>query len=154
MNEILKKVWESYLSPMVRRPSARQVAALCYRDKNGKREVLLVTSRGTGRWILPKGWHEDGLSAAASAELEAWEEAGVKRGHIASEPLGSFGYHKVLDDGLPLPVEADVFPLEVRKVADDFPEAKERKRKWVEIDRAVDMVREPGLKRLLREIQD
>lgn len=152
MTDLLKKVWGEVVQPMVRRPMARQVAALCYRDRKGTREVLLVTSRGTGRWILPKGWHEDGMSAAAAAEQEAWEEAGVAKGQISDQPVGRFAYHKELDDGLPLPVEAEVFPMKVKKVADDYPEAGERKRKWVKPEKAAEMVAEPGLKRILRDI--
>ncbi|MFC6583776.1 NUDIX hydrolase [Sulfitobacter aestuariivivens] len=51
-----------------------QFAALCYRVKKGKVQVLLVTSRGTKRWIVPKGWPMDGKTPAQSAALEAWEE--------------------------------------------------------------------------------
>ena len=65
--------------------------------KNNKIQVLLVTSRGSGRWILPKGWPMDGKTPAASAAQEAWEEAGVD-GTPDSRPLGLFSYNKSLDD--------------------------------------------------------
>ena len=61
------------------RPERHQVAALCWRmGQGGAVEILLVTSRDTGRWVIPKGWPMDGKSASAAAAREAWEEAGVK----------------------------------------------------------------------------
>ena len=51
-----------------------QFAALCYRIKRGKVQVLLVTSRRTKRWIVPKGWPMEGRTPADSAAQEAWEE--------------------------------------------------------------------------------
>ncbi len=54
----------------------------------------MITSRDTGRWILPKGWPIDGLDEAGSALQEAWEEAGVKDGRIANAPIGTFDYQK------------------------------------------------------------
>jgi 8-oxo-dGTP pyrophosphatase MutT (NUDIX family) len=141
MTDFLKKAWEEVFSPMMRRPSQRQVAALCYRNGDAGKEVLLVTSRHTGRWILPKGWHEDGMSARDAAAREAWEEAGVKKGTIAEEPVGQFAYRKQLDNGALATCAASVFPLKVKKMSGEFPEAHERKR---------EMVNEPGLRRILR----
>lgn len=150
MTDFFKKAWEEVLSPMMRRPSQRQVAALCYRNGDAGKEVLLVTSRNTGRWILPKGWHEDGMTASDAAAREAWEEAGVKKGVIADEPVGQFAYLKQLDNGVAAPCATSVFPLKVKKLEGKFPEAAERKRKWVSIERAAEMVNEPGLRRILR----
>lgn len=150
MTEFLKKAWEEIVSPMMRRPSMRQVAALCYRNGEEGKEVLLVTSRNTGRWILPKGWHEDGMSASAAAAYEAWEEAGVKKGTIADEPVGQFAYRKRLENGAAVPCATSVFSLKVKKLSGEFPEAAERKRKWVSLERAAEMVNEPGLRRILR----
>ncbi|MEN9850080.1 MAG: hypothetical protein RL128_243, partial [Pseudomonadota bacterium] len=59
-----------------------QYGALCWRMHRGKVEVLLITSRDTGRWVIPKGWPIDGLAPAQTAAREAWEEAGVE-GDIA-----------------------------------------------------------------------
>ena len=55
----------------------KQAAALCFVKEGGKKKVVLVTSRETKRWILPKGWIEDDLSGAEAAAIEAYEEAGV-----------------------------------------------------------------------------
>jgi 8-oxo-dGTP pyrophosphatase MutT (NUDIX family) len=54
-----------------------QFAALCYRVVKKKVKVLVISSRGTGRWIVPKGWPMDGKTPADAALQEAWEEAGV-----------------------------------------------------------------------------
>ena len=72
-----------------------QVAALCWRKHRDRVEVLLITSRDTGRWVLPKGWPIPGLNAHEAAAIEAWEEAGV-RGPVTPDALGYFGYDKVM----------------------------------------------------------
>ena len=93
-----------------RRPPEMQVAALCLRETTG--EVLLVTSRGTGRWIVPKGWPMPGRSLAGAAMQEAWEEAGAK-GRIGEAEIGRYHYDKAQDRGFAIPVEVRVFPLYV-----------------------------------------
>lgn len=139
----------AWLAPMLRRPRRLQTAALCYRRHEGAAQVLLITSRGTGRWIIPKGWLMRGKNASEAAATEAWEEAGVRPGKRARRPIGSYRYDKTADSGLPLPVETLVFPIEVRALADDFPEACERRRRWVTPEEAAQMVDEPELKRIL-----
>ena len=99
-----------------------QFGALCYRVRKGRPEVLLVTSRGSGRWIIPKGWPMDGKTPGQSAKAEAWEEAGVK-GKLHKGCLGLFSYVKSDPDGADLPCVAMVYPLKVKSMADDFPEA-------------------------------
>lgn len=147
---MLKYAWEEYLSPLIRRPRRAQVAALCYRGKGKDKEVLLITSRGTGRWILPKGWPMADKPAPQAAAQEAWEEAGVKKAKLNETPIGAFSYDKELDDGAVAACEATVFPLKVKELTDEFPEADERNRRWVRPEDAAKMVTEPGLKRLLR----
>jgi len=150
MSSILARAWDGYVRPLLRRPRSIQVAALCYRKGGEGTEVLLITTRGTGRWMLPKGWPMDGKTAAEAAEIEAWEEAGVQPATVGETALGSFDYLKVHDEGLVEPCSAKVFPIKVARVADDFPEAGQRQRRWVPIEQAVEMVQEPGLKELLR----
>ncbi|MDU8929854.1 NUDIX hydrolase [Alisedimentitalea sp. MJ-SS2] len=152
MTDGLKKAWTELVRPLLRRPDRLQVAALCYQGTAKNREVLLVTSRDTGRWIIPKGWPINGKDAAGAAMQEAWEEAGVKQGQVADEPLGSYGYEKELSTGLPVPVETLVFPVEVSKLKDNYPEAGERRRKWVSPEKAANMVNEPELKELIRQL--
>ena len=150
MNSILTKAWDDVLSPMIQRPKRRQVAALCYRKRKGRKEVLLVTTRGTGRWMLPKGWPMQGKTAPEAARIEAWEEAGVRPAKVGRRAVGAFDYLKIDDGGLAHPCSATVYPIKVADVASEFPEAGQRKRKWVRMERAAEMVQEPGLQDLLR----
>jgi len=127
----------------------QQVAALCFRGKGKDREVLLITSRDTGRWVLPKGWPIDGLDDAQSALQEAWEEAGVRKARVDQTPLGHYHYDKRLSGGTGLPVKVDVYAARVEKLKDDFPEMRERKRKWISAAKAAKMVDEPELRAML-----
>lgn len=127
-----------------------QFAALCYRVKNDKVQVLLVTSRRTRRWIIPKGWPMDGRTPGDSAAQEAWEEAGVI-GRPDQRPLGMFSYNKDMGDEAGLPVAVMVFALKVKSLASDFPEEAERTRKWVSRKKAAQLVDSPELSRILRD---
>lgn len=128
-----------------------QFAALCYRVKNDKVQILLVTSRGSGRWIVPKGWPMDGKTPADSAAREAWEEAGVT-GTMHPRPLGLFSYHKIIDDAdAGLPCVVMVYGIKVKSLARTFPESDQRTRKWVTRKKAASMVDEPELSRILRD---
>jgi len=151
MSSLLKQAWSEVVRPMWKRPNRFQVAALCYRGKGERREVLLITSRGTGRWILPKGWPIDGMNAAEAAMQEAWEEAGVKDGKIADQPLGEFHYVKHMDDGCAAPCSATVYPIKVKAMEEKFPEADERELKWVPAEEAAEMVDEKDLQQMLRD---
>lgn len=150
MTFILSKSRDGVVRPKIRQPTRLQVAALCYRKHKGRKEVLLITTRGTGRWMLPKGWPMDGKTGAEAARIEAWEEAGVKPKSVGHRAVGAFDYVKVHDDGLAEPCSANVYPIEVDTVSDAFPEAGQRKRKWVKLEKAAEMVEEKGLQDLLR----
>ena len=129
-----------------------QFGALCWRAGKTGAEVLLVSSRETGRWVIPKGWPMKGRTGAEAAEIEAWEEAGVK-GRIAPAKLGHFTYDKILQRDTKKesakPCIVDVFPLEVTKLASEFPEQRQRRRKWFAPQDAARKVAEEGLKSLL-----
>ena len=125
-----------------------QFAALCYRYQKDKLRVLLITSRKTGRWIIPKGWPIDGKTPAETAMQEAWEEAGVV-GNYDDVCLGLFSYRKYFEEADDLPCVAMVFPVKVKHLEDKYPEAGQRKRKWVSRNRAAKMVSEPELARIL-----
>lgn len=140
---------ESFLlETFFRRPKLLQMAALCHRGEGAQREYLLVTSRDTGRWIIPKGWPIRGLSAHETALQEAWEEAGVKDAKASPEPIGSYTYRKRKEHGFSLPVETLVYSVGVKELADDFPEAHERTRKWMAANTAAELVEEDELKAL------
>lgn len=140
MRELLGKI-------LGRRPPVLQVAALCLKPESGR--VLLITSRGTGRWIIPKGWPMTGRSAAGAALREAWEEAGV-RGHAQETPIGQYGYNKKQGRGLTIPISVQVYLIRVSRLENDFPEAGERDRAWFTPAEAADLVDEDELKDLLR----
>lgn len=136
---------------MVQRPCKLQFAALCYRHSESGKEILLITSRGTGRWIIPKGWPINGKSGSETALQEAWEEAGVSQGEIKGKTIGSYRYDKNLDSGLPVPVETMVFSVAVQKMFDEFPESDQRRRIWVSPSEAANMVQEPELQNLIAQ---
>lgn len=151
MNQ-LKAAWTGMVQPLLSRPKRLQVAALCLRDTDTGREVLLITSRDTGRWILPKGWPIDGLTAPGAALQEAWEEAGVKTGTIADAPLGSYDYDKRLEGGVPVSVEVKVYAVEDVQLTDTYPEVDERNRRWMSPEEAAGLVDEQGLREILRQL--
>ncbi|MGI3170588.1 NUDIX hydrolase [Pseudooceanicola sp. C21-150M6] len=127
----------------------QQYAALCYRIVNGKVQILLITSRGTQRWIVPKGWPMPGKEPHEAALQEAKEEAGVI-GRVTSTPLGTYGYRKVLEDGLEIPCVGVLFPVRVRLMRAEYPEAGQRRRKWFSRKKAAKKVDEPELAELIR----
>jgi len=126
-----------------------QFAALCYRMRKGKPEILLVTSRRTKRWVLPKGWPMDGASPAQGAAREAFEEAGVE-GKVFDLSHGMFTYTKTLSGAEVIPCAVMVYPLKVKTIHDTYPEKGERKRKWFSPAGAAKRVNEPELAHLLR----
>ncbi len=131
-----------------------QFGAVPYRgDTAAGLEILLITSRETRRWIIPKGWPEPGLDPVAVAALEAEQEAGV-RGRIAAEPVGAFLYRKLLADGRAVDCEVTVFPLEVEEELAAWREAKERERRWFLPAEAARRVAEPALAALLLRFED
>lgn len=127
-----------------------QFAALCYRIKRGKVQILLVTSRGSRRWIVPKGWPMQGKTPAASALCEAWEEAGV-HGRSVDACLGVYSYEKTMENSDDLPCLAMLYPVQVKSLAKKFPEAGQRRRRWVSRKTAAKLVAEPELARLIRD---
>lgn len=126
-----------------------QFAALCYRMVDKKPEILLITSRGTGRWILPKGWPASGCTPAAMALREAWEEAGVE-GRVHDTCLGLYSYSKTVGPDRGLPCVAMVYPVRVKSLSNQFPEAGQRRLKWFRPKKAAARVAEPELARIIR----
>jgi len=134
-------------------PPRLQVGALCWRrTARGALRILLITSRDTGRWVIPKGWPMRNRTEAEAAEREAWEEAGV-RGTILPQPIGLYGYPKYMSKGKVIPCVVRVFPLEVEGSASRFPEAGQRRRKWFAPEDAARRVRETELARIIREFE-
>ena len=132
-----------------KRNARSQFGALCYRITDGKTQVLLITSRRSKRWILPKGWPENGMTPGESAENEAMEEAGVT-GKINERPLGVYCYEKTLKNGENYPCIVTIYAMEVKKTWADYQEKSERRRKWFSQKGAAKRVLEPDLALLIK----
>ena len=129
----------------------RHVAALPLRfTAEGAPEVLLITSRETQRWVIPKGWPMPGLSDADAAATEAREEAGLT-GKIHHKPLGTFLYWKRREAHFDL-IEVTVYRLDVRGQLDKWRERGERTARWMPLAEAAEEVLEPGLKSILTSL--
>ena len=132
-----------------KRNARSQFGALCYRITDEKIQVLLITSRRTQRWILPKGWPENGMTPGESAANEAMEEAGVS-GAINERPLGVYYYEKTVENGENYPCIVTIYALKVKKKWVDYQEKSERRRKWFSQKGAAKRVLEPGLALLIK----
>ena len=124
-----------------------QYAALPYTTTGGEIRVLLVTSRDTQRWIVPKGWPEKKIKPCDQAAREAFEEAGVQ-GRATKKPFGSFRYEKRLRKGS-VTCSVDVYLLKVQRELEDWPERGQRSRCWVSLAEAMLIVDDTGLAELL-----
>jgi predicted phosphate transport protein (TIGR00153 family) len=112
-------------------------------------QILLVTSRETKRWVIPKGNQASGTSAHMAAAAEAEEEAGVV-GPVCPTALGSYRYRKRRRNGASLMVDVEVFPLAVSRELDVWKEDSERERRWFSLSGAADAVEEEDLRELIR----
>lgn len=129
-----------------------QIAALPVRwDKKDKMQVLMVTSRDTGRWVMPKGWLMDGKKPWHAAEIEALEEAGAV-GFISPEAIGVYHYRKRLNRRKSLRCRVTVYPMMVDKLKRRWKERKQRKRHWFSPKKAAQLVDEKELTSLLLEL--
>jgi 8-oxo-dGTP pyrophosphatase MutT (NUDIX family) len=128
---------------------AQQVAALPWRRRNGNIEILLVTSRETRRWVIPKGWPIADLVASNAAKREAYEEAGVD-GRVRRKPIGRYTYGKRAADGSRQTCVVTVFALGVTQQHRDWPERRERTRAWFKAKDAALKVQEIGLRANIR----
>ncbi|MBR2534711.1 MAG: NUDIX hydrolase [Hyphomicrobium sp.] len=130
---------------------AKQVGAIPVRKgSDGQLEVLLVTSRDTGRWIIPKGWTSKRLTDSEAAAREARQEAGVS-GKISSKPIGGYRYRKLEADGGRM-VDVAVFLLTVKKEKSRWSEQDQRERAWFDVKAAARRVREARLADLIRSL--
>jgi 8-oxo-dGTP pyrophosphatase MutT (NUDIX family) len=128
-----------------------QIAALPYRFEKNRMQILLVTSRGTGRWVLPKGWIEPSdPDPAEAAAREALEEAGAI-GTIQKAGIGFYHYSKLLDGGPSILCSVRVYPLLVKRQLKTFKEAGQRIMEWFGVEEAADAVKEPELAAMIRQ---
>ena len=129
----------------------RQVAAIPFRlREDGGLEVLLVTSRTTRRFIVPKGWPMKGKSGRKAATIEAQEEAGVQ-GKALKQPAGTYSYWKRMTNGF-VRVDVVVYLLEVTEEMGNWQEASDRQRAWLPPADAALLIDEPELSTLLRDL--
>jgi 8-oxo-dGTP pyrophosphatase MutT (NUDIX family) len=126
-----------------------QYGALPWRMHSLGLQILLVTSRRTRRWIIPKGWPMDGCKPAVCAAREAEEEAGVS-GEMSKISIGQYRYMKLLRDGVELPCRVEVFALKVTQERPEWDEMEARERRWCSVSEAAAAVLEPQLKMLIR----
>ena len=129
----------------------KQYGVLALRVRGGSAWVMLVTSRGTRRWIIPKGNPEKGKTGAAVAAIEAFEEAGLI-GEVWNKPIGDYLAPKHLPSGKVVTCNIRVFRMDVEQVLDDWPEKGQRDRQWYPLDQAAMMVGEGGLVALMLKV--
>jgi 8-oxo-dGTP pyrophosphatase MutT (NUDIX family) len=126
----------------------RQVGVIAYRTQSpGKPEIMLLTSRGTRRFVIPKGWQMKGKTNPNAAALEARQEAGVA-GEVSDKPVGSYRYWKRLNTVF-VPVTVVVYALKVEAELSKWREQAQRKRQWLSLDQAAGLVDEPELATLI-----
>jgi 8-oxo-dGTP pyrophosphatase MutT (NUDIX family) len=135
-----------------KRASHLQYAALPYRrGSDASIEIMLITSRDTGRWLIPKGWPKRGLGPAETAAREAREEGGLV-GRIGDRSIGSYHYDKRLPDSSAARCVVKVFALEVARQMKSWPERHERRTCWFALQEAAEAVREPGLSAIILKL--
>ena len=135
--------------PATRRPL--QTGAIPWRCTGSGVEVLLITGRSSGKWIIPKGWPMLFRSLADAAAREAYEEAGV-RGRVSPEPLGRIDAPKSYRFAGTIDWLLVVHAMEVTEELDTWPEQHQRRRKWLSIDEAAGRVRPKALAPLIRAV--
>jgi 8-oxo-dGTP pyrophosphatase MutT (NUDIX family) len=131
-----------------KKPASAQYAALPFRVNGESVEILLITSRRTRRWIVPKGWPIEGLGPAQSAAREALEEAGIS-GEVDKAPVGNFHYLKETKRGTSVPCRVELFALKVTRQHRTWMEKEEREQRWFPLGEAARSVGEPQLRRLI-----
>jgi 8-oxo-dGTP pyrophosphatase MutT (NUDIX family) len=128
-----------------------QFAAIPFRyGEDGRPRVMLLTSRETKRWVIPKGWPMRGRKPREVAAQEAFEEAGLVGAIVGKRPVGSYFYTKQLSAQDEILCEVSVFLFLVERQLDDWPEKAQRETRWFEPSEAYELVDEGGLAEILR----
>ena len=130
-------------------PPHLQVGALPWRRSRKGLRILLITSRDTRRWVIPKGWPMRHRTEAEAAAREAYEEAGLQ-GPVSTRSIGLYTYLKTLAPGRRVPCAVRVFPLEVQAMLRKYPETGQRRSKWFSPAKAARRVSESDLAALIR----
>ncbi len=130
----------------------RQVGALAWLPESDPLRFVLVTSRRTGRWVFPKGSVGRGMTPPAAAGREALEEAGVT-GQPEPQPLGSFRTMKIRPP-VAWPIEVAIYPMRIDEVLDDWPEARQRQRRFVTLSEAGRLLNDPAMLAIAERFAD
>ena len=146
---MMKKVQAPPEADSDREPRTQTAALPWRRTEAGGLEVLLITSRETQRWVIPKGWPIKGLGLPKTAAREAFEEAGVT-GELGKKKLGVYHYEERLRSGRVQQVRVSVYALKVAAERDAWPEAQQRERRWLATAAAAELVQEAELAELIR----
>ena len=122
-----------------------QSAVLPYRWQGDRLEILLITNHRGKHYVIPKGVIEPGMTAADSAAKEAFEEAGIL-GISEAKPAGEYSYKKW--GGC---CRVQVYPMEVQEIFAQWPEQKERSRRWVSTEKALSLLKHKNLHPLIKQ---
>ena len=125
-----------------------QYAALPFREEPNGLEIMLVSSRETRRWVVPKGWPMKNRNPHGAAAREALEEAGLQ-GKIGKGSLGDYHYTKRLKNGASTLVRVSVFPLRVLRQRGNWLEKDERVTRWFTVEEAAELVHESELRDII-----
>jgi 8-oxo-dGTP pyrophosphatase MutT (NUDIX family) len=134
--------------PKSDRSASIQFGALPYRIGPKGLEIMLITSRETKRWVIPKGWPMPGKTPHRVAEIEAFQEAGVK-GVVSKKPTGTYFYQKALPRGVQRLCLVEVYALRVTREAPIWREKTQRTRAWFSAEAATYCVEEGGLAEII-----
>jgi 8-oxo-dGTP pyrophosphatase MutT (NUDIX family) len=137
----------------VLRESGQQFAAVPLMQQGDQVHVMLLTSRGTKRWVLPKGWAEQDLTGPEVAAKEAFEEGGLV-GKVQLDSLGTYSYLKEMPQAQAVPCQVEVFAMWVDQQLDEWPERAQRVRQWFSLSEAAEKVQESGLRLLLERLAE
>jgi 8-oxo-dGTP pyrophosphatase MutT (NUDIX family) len=129
----------------------KQFAALPYRTSDANLKILLITTRKKRRWSVPKGWPMKRRKPHETAATEAYEEAGV-RGAVARKQIGQFKKRRMKKKRSVL-CAVGIFPLQVKRTQQNWPEKFERSRIWVAPREAARLVNKRGLRRAIMEFE-
>lgn len=130
----------------------KQFAALPFVVIGNQVEILLITSRDSKRWIIPKGWPKKGMPSHKLAALEAFEEAGIA-GRVGKVPIGAYSYVKVLENRTKAHVKVNVYTLRTERHYLDWPERGQRDMRWMSVMEAIGLLQEHELKEMLRRFR-
>ena len=129
----------------------RQAAAAVFRGSGDACELMLITSRDTGRWIVPKGWIEKGEDGPTAAIREVWEEAGLVGEVLPGGPVGHYRYLKLRPRRGDALCDVDVYLVKLVEEKNQWPEKGQRRRKWFPVATAIGLIGEDGLKDVIRD---